>query len=316
MEIAILGAGAIGSLFAYRFARAGHAVTLVARGARLAELRRDARVRVRRLPGQQTDEAAVAVADTLDPARRWDLVLVTVRGQQADAALIAQLRASSARQLMFMFNTARDLTALRDSLGRERVLWGFPAAIARLGDDGVLAYSIVPAALRFAQITTLGGLADYLPPGLPAMKTLFVEAGFPVAVCADMSAWLKTHAAFMMPLMAAGLLASGRGGLRWREARLLAAAMREGFALVRSAHLRVTPANMALLGRVPGRLIAGVLWLAFRLARVRASLAGGHARGEASAVLAELRQLGPPAGSEHLTELATAITTGPAQYTG
>lgn len=41
MKIAILGPGGIGSTFAFQLARAGHDVTVVARGARLAYLERE-----------------------------------------------------------------------------------------------------------------------------------------------------------------------------------------------------------------------------------------------------------------------------------
>ncbi len=41
MKIAVLGPGGIGSTFAFQLARAGHDVTVVARGARLAHLKRE-----------------------------------------------------------------------------------------------------------------------------------------------------------------------------------------------------------------------------------------------------------------------------------
>lgn len=44
MHIAIVGPGDIGSTFAFQLAQAGHDVTVVARRARLAQLRRDGAV--------------------------------------------------------------------------------------------------------------------------------------------------------------------------------------------------------------------------------------------------------------------------------
>jgi len=41
MKVAIVGPGSIGSTFAFHLARAGHDVTVVARGARLAQLEKD-----------------------------------------------------------------------------------------------------------------------------------------------------------------------------------------------------------------------------------------------------------------------------------
>lgn len=288
MQIAVVGAGAIGTFFAYLFAREGHDVTLVARGARLAALS-SGRVLVR--SRGRRDEAAVSASDTLDPDRPWDLVLVAVRRQQADEALVATVSATKARRVMFMFNTARELAPLREAVGRERFLWGFPAVVARLEED-VLVYSVVSGALRFAQITTLGGMPGEVPPGLAEVEALFHATRLPIAVSADMPAWLKTHAAFMMPLMAAGLL-RGERRLAWRDARLVAAAMSEAFALVRATGARITPRAMVLLGRVPARLLAAVLYVAFRFGKLHEALRSPHARGELGALLDDLRALAP-----------------------
>jgi len=63
MQIAILGTGAIGSSFAYQLARAGHTVTVIARGARLEQLQRDGAIVL--VSGER---AAVQVNAALDEA--------------------------------------------------------------------------------------------------------------------------------------------------------------------------------------------------------------------------------------------------------
>src|SRR6478609_1911500 len=99
MQIAIVGTGAIGSTFAYQLARAGHAVTVIARGARLEQLERDGAVVL-----ASGERAAVQVSCALDVRTAYDLVLVTVLAPQV-AAVLPALRASAARTVMFMFNT-------------------------------------------------------------------------------------------------------------------------------------------------------------------------------------------------------------------
>jgi len=293
--IAILGAGAIGTFFAHRFARSGHAVTVIARGARLEALRRAEGTIVARDAGT----AKVAVADTLDDTAP-DLLLVTVRRQHADALLPA-LRASRARHVAFVFNAAGDLSRFRDAVSKERFVWLFPAVIARLEGDELVA-SVVPEALRLAQITTMGGLAGDAPAALELLRGLLGEARVPVRVIDDMGAWLATHAAFMAPLVAAGALPR----LSWTEAMLAATAMDGGFDAIRTSGARVIPATMAALAAVPTTAKALALWLAFRAPATRRSLAGAHARGEALAMLDDLAALAGPRAAP-LSALARAI---------
>jgi 2-dehydropantoate 2-reductase len=100
-SIAVIGAGRVGSAFAYQFARAGHGVTVVARlgSNRLAQLRRDGGIL-----RDTGEKARVTVADSLDTARPYDLVIVTVLAHQVDAVL-PEIQASRARQVHFMFVT-------------------------------------------------------------------------------------------------------------------------------------------------------------------------------------------------------------------
>ena len=76
MKLAILGTGGIGSTFAFHLARAGHDVTVIARGKRLEQLRatggellakpfriEDLCSCLRRLPGVRFDDAPTVTAD-------------------------------------------------------------------------------------------------------------------------------------------------------------------------------------------------------------------------------------------------------------
>ncbi|MEI9947733.1 MAG: FAD-dependent oxidoreductase [Pseudomonadota bacterium] len=119
MNIAIVGAGRIGSAFAFRLARAGHDVTLVARGARLEALRREGAI-----VSVSGERAQVTVAEALDAAIPYDLVLVTVLAHQVDG-LLDVLRASAGKTVMLMFNTFDSLERWRDAIGVDRFAVGF-----------------------------------------------------------------------------------------------------------------------------------------------------------------------------------------------
>lgn len=258
MKIAVVGPGGIGSTFALRLARAGHDVTVVARGRRLADLQADPAIVT-----SKGERAAVQVSAALDPVIVYDLVLVTVLASQVDAVLPA-LAASAARTVMFMFNTFEPLARLREAVGAARFAFGFPAILASV-DGGVLTSTIV----------TRGMLT---PVTDPSWARVFTEAGIPAVVEKDMESWLRTHAVMVVPVMLAVGTAYTRGaGVSWREAKALARALTEGLALVRRLGHPITPPALAPLARLPIGALASLIWTASRVPAIRKSGAAGFA---------------------------------------
>jgi 2-dehydropantoate 2-reductase len=257
MKAAILGAGGIGSTFAVQLARAGHDVTVIARGARLAQLEAAGGIAL-----ASGELVAVPVSAALPEGEPFDLVLVTVLASQVDVVLPA-LAASKARRIMFMFNTFEPLDRLRDAVGAERFTFGFPSIIARVDERGALHTDIQKRGLQ----TTVTD-AD--------LARAFTDAGIPTVVTPDMPSWLRAHAAAIVPFMLAVASAHGRGrGIEWREAGELAAAMGEGFALVKRLGHAIIPSQVALLGGLPQPARTLILWGATRSAALRASGAAG-----------------------------------------
>jgi 2-dehydropantoate 2-reductase len=239
MKIAILGPGAIGSTFAWKLASAGHDVSVVARGARLVWLEREQAI----VTGSG-ERAAVRVASALDTTTEWDLVLVTVLAPQVDS-LLPTLRASSAKRVMFMFNTFEPIDPLRDAVGKERSSFGFPMGVFTLLIDG----KIHP---RVRSGTTVDD---------PEVAKLFDAAGIPTVVERDMHGWLRSHAALVAPLMSIGVKVHARGGgITWREAAAHASAWAAGFAVVRGLGHEVRPKSLGRLARLPGGLVTALLW--------------------------------------------------------
>ncbi|WP_437513097.1 ketopantoate reductase family protein [Sorangium sp. So ce1099] len=239
MQIAILGPGAIGSTFAFQLARAGHDVTVVARNARLAQLQRDGAVVL-----ASGDRAPVRVTAALDEGVPYDLVLVTVLAPQV-AEILPALARSAARTVMFMFNTFGPLEPLRDAVGAARFAFGFPGGVFALLRNGVLAPQIRAG-------TTVGEAS---------WARVFSDAGIPTVVDADMHSWLRTHAALVVPLMAASVLVVRRGaGLTWREATRHADALAAGLRLVRDLGNTLRPPVIAALSRLSGFVVTALLW--------------------------------------------------------
>lgn len=249
MQIAILGTGAIGSTFAYQLAKAGHDVTVIARGARLAQLRYDNAIVL-----TSGERAPVRVEAALDTAQAYDLVLVSVLATQVDALLPA-LQQSAAKTVMFMFNTFEPLDRLRDAVGPERFVFGFPAGVFTLLIDGKIRPQIRAG-------TTVGDAT---------WARVFAGAGIPSSVDPDMHSWLRAHAALVIPLMSIGTVVVARDnrGIAWREAAAYARAMRDGFAIVRSLGHRLAPSWLAALAALPRAILTALLWMMSRTTMLR-----------------------------------------------
>jgi 2-dehydropantoate 2-reductase len=272
MVVGILGAGQIGSTLAFYLARAGHEVTVIARGARLAELQRDGGIVT--VSGER---APIRVAEALDPTTPWDVVLVPVRAHQVDSVLPA-LQASAAKTVLFMFNTMEPLERLRLAVGPSRFAFAFPMMTAAIVDGRLDCQVNLPG-----QPTTVSDAR---------WAQFFEDAGLHAEVAPDMEAWLRSHAAFMAPVMAvAGVAYTRRAGVTWAEARAHAAAMGEAFAVVRHLGHRVTPAPIAVLGRLPTFLTTALLWLATRAAPIRQM--GSAGPGEVRALVDGFSTLAP-----------------------
>lgn len=278
MQIAIYGPGRIGSTFAYHLAKSGHQVTVIARGERLAQLTRDGGVTT-----VKNDHAPVTIAAALEPTIEWDLVLVTVLATQVEA-IMPQLRASRAKTIMFMFNTFGALDPLRSAVGPERAAFGFPAIIAHFV-EGKLEHQIVTA----GQITTTDR-EDW--------ARIFTESGILTVLDRDMQSWLRSHAAFVVPLMAIGdLVHREKRGITMDEAKRYARAWSEGFRLVKKLGHKIAPAALVPASYFPEFVLTPMFWALSRSSPIKK--VGQFGPGEARMLIDQMTKLSPD-GTEAL----------------
>ncbi|MBW4052932.1 MAG: NAD(P)-binding domain-containing protein [Proteobacteria bacterium] len=260
LRIAILGAGKIGSTFAFQLARAGnHDVTVIARpgSVRLQQLQRDKRIV--NIKGERAD---VHVAGTLDEQTPYDLVIVTVLAHQVDAVLPA-LQRSAAKCIQFMFVTFQP-ERLRDAVGAERCSFGMPAVQAMFGRDGTLK-------------ATIGAGGQKTIMSQQRWVEVFNAAGLPAAVEPDMPLWLRCHVPLCVAFESASVAGQRRGGgASWGEAIVLAQGMRESFALIKSLGHQVYPKSKARMEGLPTWMVAAMLCLISRMKSMRELLATGE----------------------------------------
>lgn len=261
MRILVYGSGPLGSLFAARLLDAGHDVSLLARGQRLADLRQHGLVLVDDLSGRES-VSQPRIVERLLPDDAYDLVLVIMRKNHALEILPVLAANQKCANILFLMNNAAGPGELLQALGEQRVMIGFPMAagyrkgyvIHYLAGGGEGKETRIPIGEANGQITArLQQTGDILA----SMD------GFAADLRTDMDAWLKTHVALLMPSLAPAIRAAGRDNLRMartRDAILLAVrAIREGFRVVQALGFPIVPEKMRLLMRMPEPLLVPYL---------------------------------------------------------
>lgn len=193
MKLLVYGAGVLGSLFAARLYEAGHDVSLLARGERLAALRRHG-VRLAEEGGPAVRRIPVPVVE--HPAGEYDLIAVFVRTHQVDAVL--ESLAGLEGDVLFLLNWAAGAEPLGAVIGHERVLLGFGADGGTMDGD-VVRYRAANFLTRRVA-TPIGEPDGRTTPRLERIVEVFRTTGINARAEPRIDAWLKTHAAFEVPL--------------------------------------------------------------------------------------------------------------------
>ena len=261
LRIAILGAGKIGSAFAFQLALAGgHDVTVIARpgSIRLQQLQRDnAIIDVK---GQR---ASVRVAEALDEQTPYDLVIVTLLAHQTDALLPSLMR-SAAKSIQFMFNTFHP-ESLQEAIGVERCCLGMPFVQATLNGDGRLK-------------ATIGAGGQKTIMSQQHWVDVFNAAGLPAALEPDMPLWLRCHAPMCVAFESVSVAGERRGGgASWKEALVLARGVHASYKLITRLGYSVYPKAKQRINGRPTLALASMLWSMSRVRPFRELLATGEA---------------------------------------
>lgn len=257
MKILFYGAGVIGSLYAGRLQESGQNVSVLARGKRLADIREHGIVLEDATTGHRTTTRVTAV-EQLAPEDAYDLVVVVMRKSQVPAVLPVLAANQHTPNVLFMCNNAAGPDEIINALDRERVLLGFPGA-GGMRDGHVIRHIVVSGR---EQPTTIGELDGHSTPRLKQIADALKGAGFPVDICPNMDAWLKTHVAMVNPV-ANALYMTGGDNHRLAHTRdgltLMVRAIQEGFRVLRALDIPITPSKWKKFLWIPEPLLIAVM---------------------------------------------------------
>jgi 2-dehydropantoate 2-reductase len=206
MKICVVGAGAIGGMLGVKFALAGHAVTLVARGPNLRAIAADG-MRLRMADGSELHAREVRAAGSVAEAGEQDVVILGMKAHQLEAV---------ACDLASMFHRETVILPMQNGIPWwyfQRLAQPFEGErVAAVDPNGVLANSIdperivgcvvypaaelvAPGVVRHVEGERfpLGELDGRETPRVAALSQMFAAAGLKSPVLADIRSeiWLK-----------------------------------------------------------------------------------------------------------------------------
>jgi|HubBroStandDraft_1064217.scaffolds.fasta_scaffold119582_1 2-dehydropantoate 2-reductase len=274
MKILVYGAGVIGTLYAARLQEAGRQVTVLARGARLADIQRHGLV-LEDVVSRARSSTPIPVTERLHADENYDVVLVAVRWDQLSGVMPDLAANKNIPTLFFLLNNPPGSSGLSDALGADRVLLGFPGA------GGTLDGYVVRYAMITQQPTTLGEFGGKRTARLEALTETLRAAGFKTRTDSDMDAWLACHAVFVTSVCGAIYLAGAHCkqlGKNHALLKLMVAGVREGFEAVRAFGRPVHPHSLNVLFTWLPSALAVHYWRRFFAQPIAEFVFAQHAR--------------------------------------
>lgn len=186
MHFVIVGAGALGSIYAAYFARAGHEVSLVARGERAAALARHGIGIV----GEESFSVACNIVTMPETLRQADVVILAIKTYDMAEAL-ASLRGLKVKSALSVQNGVLKNQQLSEVFGTQATV----GAISMIGANVLPAEGDRPGAVRYtmAAQTVIGEPAGGNSERVKELAATFEQSGLKVRESDDITSveWSK-----------------------------------------------------------------------------------------------------------------------------
>ncbi len=260
MKILVYGAGPFGSLFSQRLTEAGHDVYLLARGKRLDDLKEHGVVIEDQTTGVKT-ETRVPVVDELNESDHYDLVIVTMRKNQAIKILPVLAANKKVPTFLFMMNNAEGQKRLVEAVGKSRVLIGFP--LPGGGRDGHV-MRMISVNKRKKWTMPIGEVDGRITERTREIaRVLGSMRGYKIQIRRDMDDWLKCHVGLLIPALVPMMYATKldlERTARTRDALVLGTrGLKESLRALRRAGVKLRPSAIKLFLYIPEPLMFVIL---------------------------------------------------------
>ncbi|HEX2993968.1 MAG TPA: hypothetical protein VHP14_04060, partial [Anaerolineales bacterium] len=190
----------------------------------------------------------------------YDLVIVVMRRNQTRSILPALAANKCIPSVLFLLNNAAGPGEWVEALGKNRVLIGLP------NTGGEKRGNVVHYLLKDSFTISFNELDETKTARVDQIIQMFQSAHLSAAAQIHVDAYLKTHIALVAPAASAIYMAGGdvhRLAHMHESLILLVRAIREGFKVLRTRDIPITPPAMKILDWIPERMLAFLLRMLF-----------------------------------------------------
>lgn len=247
MRILVFGAGVLGSYLTHVLVRGGNDVTVLARGKRADQLKKDGLV-IRHYFQQKNTVDEVRVINELQFDDRYDLIFVVMKYN--DFPSILPILAENQSQNVVLVGNNADAHGMQNvlqekSIVKKNIIFGFQISGGLREESGRIICT------RGGGQMVLGSLDGDIPIK-PLLEKAFKHVKYKLAYHNDMDAWLKSHIVTIVALNSISYLNDGDPKKVSKDKKLLKQAifvMDEGFQILEKLGYTITPANQVNLIR-------------------------------------------------------------------
>lgn len=282
MKILVYGAGIIGSVVASQLKKNGQDVTVLARGQHAADLRSYGIV-THPFDGEEYFTTHPTVVESLAAEDEYDVILVIMRRNNHQDILPILAQNQHFKKAVFLGNNVAGGADILEQLDAEDIILGFGGTTGEKRGDVIYHYTDEEAG-KMGKIW-LGELNDLPSPTLLELAEIFESIGFETEISVDIDAWLKTHAAIVLPVAFGLYLCDGNNYrlAKTRDAILMTfRGIKESFKVLRKLKITILPNKYRVLPLIPEPIVVAYLQKFFssEFARVGLAVHANNARDE------------------------------------
>ncbi len=195
MKILILGAGVIGTTYAWQLSNAGNDVTLFVRAEEKEKIERGGfliRCKDERQKKSEPIEVTYrpAVVDEICEGENYDLIIVSVRAYQLEDVLPLLGKYSGKADILFFSNNWQGEEKIRNFLPAEKYLFGFSRLVGGWRTENKIDCIIFD---NPELVTMLGERDGQITSRLKNLQNVFEQANLKPVISEDILGWLAIH---------------------------------------------------------------------------------------------------------------------------
>ena len=276
MKILVLGAGVIGTTYAWQLSNAGHNVSLLVRKSRKEQIEREGihiRYRDERLKKSAPMEVTYqpVVVDKFHAQDAYDLIIVSVRAHQLDEILPELAAGSGSADILFFGNNWWGEEQIRKFLSPEKYLFGF----SRLVGGWRTEVGVECIFFDNPELVTMLGEKDGQATGrLQNLRDLFEKANLKPVISPDILGWLSIHYVEFLGVIG-GIRKAGSYDAFVNSASLIKEsilATRESLEVCKARGIdfkKAAPSNIRIIGSTPVFLLTPLVKMQYRMPSIK-----------------------------------------------